>query len=81
MRKERWDSNLNPRIVNFFPGDIIEKRRSTNLEFFQKRCPGIETPKKDKLIILGSPLGPKSQADLLERKIMNWTKLKGLLKN
>ena len=23
-RKERWDSKLNPRFVNFFPGDITE---------------------------------------------------------
>ena len=36
---------------------------------FQKLCPGIKTPKEDELIILGSPLGPKSQADLSEKKI------------
>ena len=54
---------------NFFLGDITEKRRSTILASFQKLCPGIKTPKKDELIILGSPLGPKSQADLLEKKI------------
>ena len=68
-RKERWDSKLNPRIVNFFPGDITEKRRSTISASFQKLCPGIKTLKKDEHIILGSPLGPKSQADILEKKI------------
>ena len=68
-RKKRWDSKLNPRNVIFFLGDITEKRRSTILASFQKLCPGIKTPKKDELIILGSPLGPNSQADLLEKKI------------
>ena len=53
----------------FFLGDITEKRRSTILASFQKLCPGIKTPKKDELIIFGSPLGRKSQADLLEKKI------------
>ena len=48
----------------FFLGDITEKRRCTILASFQKLCPGIKTPKKCNLIILGSP---KSQADLLER--------------
>ena len=52
----------------FFPGDITEKRRSTILASFQKFCPEIKTPKRDELIILGSPLVPKSQADLLEKK-------------
>ena len=52
-----------------FPGDITEKRKSTILASFQKLCPGIKTPKKYELIILGSPLGQKSQADLLEKKI------------
>ena len=52
-----------------FLGDITEKRRSTILASFQKLCPGIKTPKIDELIILGSPLGPKSQADLLRKKI------------
>ena len=52
-----------------FPGDITEKRRSTILASSQKLCPEIKTPKKDELIIPGSPLGPKSQADLLEKKI------------
>ena len=51
----------------FFPGDITEKRRSTILAYFQKLCPGIRTPKKNELIILGSTLGPKSQADLSEK--------------
>ena len=59
----------------FFPGDITEKRRSTILASFQKFCPGIKTPKKDELIILGSPLGPKSQADLLEKKIIELEKV------
>ena len=47
---------------NFFPGDITEKRRSTILASFQKLCPGIKTPKKDELIILGSSLGQKSNS-------------------
>ena len=55
--------------MNFFPGDFTKKRRSTILASFQKLCPQIKTPKKDELIILGSPLGPKSQVDLLEKKI------------
>ena len=61
----------------FFPGDITEKRRSTILASFQKLCPGIKTPKKDELIILGSPLRPKSQADLLEKKINELEKVNG----
>ena len=78
-RKERWDSKLNPRNVNYFPGDITEKRRSTILASFQKLCPGIKTLKKDELIILGSPLGPKSQADLLEKKIKELEKGNGVV--
>ena len=38
------------------------------LASFQKFCPGIKTPRKVELIILGSPLGPKTQEDLLEKK-------------
>ena len=52
----------------FFFGDITEKRRSRMLASLQKLCPGIKTPKNDELIILSSPLGPKSQADFLEKK-------------
>ena len=61
------------------PGDINEKRRSTILATLQKLCPGIKTPKKGELIILGSPLGPKSQADLLEKKINEMEKLNGIV--
>ena len=79
-RKERWDSKFNPRNVKLlFPGDITEKRRSTILASFQKRCPGIKIPKKDELITLGSPLGPKSQADLLEKKINELEKINGIV--
>ena len=53
----------------FFLGDITEKRRSTILASFKKLWPGIKPLKKDELIILGSPLGPKLQADFLEKKI------------
>ena len=53
----------------FFLGDITEKCRSTILASFQKLCPAIKTAKKDELIVLSSLLGPKSQADLLEKKI------------
>ena len=52
---------------NFFLGDIAEKRRSTIVASFQS--PVIKTPKKDELIILGSPRGPKIQAHLFEKKI------------
>ena len=62
----------------FFPGDITEKRRPTIVASFQKLCPGIKTPKKDELIILASPLGPKSQADLLEKKINELEKANGI---
>ena len=63
----------------FFPGDITEKRQSTILASFQKLCPGIKTPKKDELFILGSPLGQKSQADLLEKKINELEKVNGIV--
>ena len=46
-----------------------------NFSIFPKSLPGIKTPKKDELIILGSPLGLNSQADILERKSTNWKKL------
>ena len=49
------------------------------LASFQKLCPGIKTPKKDELIILGSPLGPTSQADLLEKKINELEKVNGIV--
>ena len=78
-RKERWDSKLNLRNVNFFPFDITEKRRSTFLASFHKLCPGIKTPKKDELINLGSPLGPKSQADSLEKKINELEEVNGIV--
>ena len=65
----------------FFLGDITEKRRSTILASFQKLCSGIKTPKNDELIILGSPLGPKSQADLLEKKINELENVSGIIEN
>ena len=64
---------------NLFLGDITEKRRSTILASFQKFCPGIKTPKKDELINLGSPLGPKLQADLLEKKINELENVNGIV--
>ena len=64
---------------NFFLGDITEKRRSTILATFQKLCPVIKTPKKDELIIFGSPLGPNSQADSLEMKINELEKVNGIV--
>ena len=63
----------------FFQGDITDKRRTTILAFLQKLCPGIKTPKYDELIILGSPLGPKSQANFLEKKINELEKVNGLV--
>ena len=71
--------------MRFFPlGTSLknaENCRSTIVASFQKLCPGIKLRKKDEFIILGSPLGPKSQADLLEKKSMNWKMLTELLKN
>ena len=58
---------------------MTEKRPSTILASFQKLCPGIKTPKKDELIILGSPLGPKSQAHLLEKKINELENVNGIV--
>ena len=63
----------------FFPGDITEKRRLTILASFQKLCPGNKIPKKDEFIILGSPLGPKSQADSLEKKINELENVNGIV--
>ena len=48
---------------------------------FQKLCPGIKTQKKDELIILGSLLGPKSQADLLEKQFIELEHIMELVKN
>ena len=39
--------------------------------------PRDQNPKKDELIILGSPRGPKSEADLLEKKINELEKVNG----
>ena len=50
----------------------------TILACFQNLCPVVKTPKKDELINLGSPLGPKSQADLLEKKINEMEKVNGI---
>ena len=65
--------------MKLFLDDITEKRRSSILASFQKLCPGIKTPKKDELIILGSPLGLKSKADLLEKKIFELEKVNGIV--
>ena len=59
--------------------DITEKRRLTIVASFQKLCSGIKTPQKDELIILGSPLGAKSQADLLEKIIVELEKSDGIV--
>ena len=63
----------------FFLGDITEERRSTILVSFRKLCLGIKTPKEDELINLGSPLGSKSQANLLEKKINELEKVNGIV--
>ena len=76
-RKERSDSKLNPET--FFPGDITEKRSSTIFASFQTLCSGIKTPNIDELIILGSPLGPKLQADFLEKKINELENINGFV--
>ena len=59
--------------------DNTEKRRSSNLASFQKLCPGIETAKKDELFVLGQPLNPKSQADLMEKKSNEQKKVNGIV--
>ena len=41
--------------------------------------PRDQTPKKDEFFILGSPLGPKTQADLLEIKMIELEKGKGIV--
>ena len=41
--------------------------------------PGIKTPKKDELILFGSPLSPKSPADILEKKIIELEKVNGFV--
>ena len=51
----------------------------TNFSIFPKNCPGIKTPKKHEVIILGSALGPKSQADLLGKKITELEKIYGIV--
>ena len=77
---KRWDSKLNTRNAKFFfLDDFTEKRQSTILASFQILCSGIKTPKKDELIVHDSPLGPKSQADLLEKKIIELEKGKGIV--
>ena len=65
---------------NFSLGDATAKRRSTILAFFKKLCPWIKTPKKDELTNLGSPLGPKSQAHLLEKNVSELEKIYGIVR-
>ena len=77
--EKRWDSKLNPRNKTIFLGDITENRRSTILALFQKLSSGIKTPKKDEPIVPGSPLGPKPQADLLEKKTNLLEKVIGIV--
>ena len=65
---------------DLFPWWHHWKRRWTILASFRKLCPGIKTlPKKDDRIILGSPLDPKSQADLLEKKFYVMEKVNGIV--
>ena len=63
----------------FFSGTSLENADRHILASFQKLCPGIETPKKNELIILGSPLGLKSQADLLEKKTNELENVNGIV--
>ena len=87
-QKKRWDfeaeKTLGLKIEPtkckiFFFYDITEKRRLTILASFQSLCHGIKTPKKDELIILGSSLCRKSQADLLEKKSNEPEKSNGIV--
>ena len=72
--KIAWTQNWPTECEIFSLGVITESRRSTILLFLQKLCTGIKTPKKHELIILGSALGSKSKADLLEKKIIELEK-------
>ena len=64
---------------NFFLGDLNEKRQSTILASFKRFCPGIKTPEKDELILLCSPHGPNSKADLLEKKLKELENVNGMV--
>ena len=50
-----------------------------NFNIFPKILPRDQNTKKDELIIFGSQLGPKSQADLLEKKIKELENVKGIV--
>ena len=66
--------------MKLYPWGHHWKTPIDNFSIFSKTLPHIKTPKKDELIILGSQLGPKSQADLLERKSMILKKLMEMLR-
>ena len=65
----------------FFLGDITEKRRSTILASLKKLCPGIKTPKKDKLSFLVHCSVGNHKQIYSKRKSMNWEKVLEMLKN
>ena len=68
--KHHWHSKSISRSLNFFLGDVTEKRQSTSSTCFQKICPGIRTPTKEELINLGSPLRPNAQVNVLEKNVV-----------
>ena len=72
---------INPKKYELFIlGDVTVKRRSTILASFEKICPGIKTPTKEELIILGSSLGPKSKVEVLEKRLLICIKFTKLLR-
>ena len=53
--------------------DIVEKRWRTIAANFLNISIGINTPTKNELMILGSPLSPIPQADFLKKITKQWT--------
>ena len=78
--KKSWGSKLNPQKLKIFSLMTSLKNAIENFSISPKNCPVIGTPTKDELISLGSPLGPKTQADLLERQFIELEKVDGILK-
>ena len=70
-RKERWDSKLNPRNVEFFTGDITEKRRSTILASFQKILPRDQNTREIILSFLVHRSARNHKQTYWKRKLLN----------
>ena len=77
-RKKRWDSKLNPRNATFF----LFHHWTTTIQIFSifpKCLPRDQNTEEGGFIILVSPLGPKSQADFLEKKFNALEKTNGVV--